>query len=101
MAGLSDRAGRPRRRSFYASAKRGMNERAGPSDTNATIKRPPHTAGETGAFLKYSIGQQRAQSMSQSAAKSSLKSFNLPSTETRRPPLRHTGIDAGAFPLFA
>src|ERR1044071_6983116 len=47
-----------------------------PGHENAKTKRPPHTAGETGAFLKYSIGQQRVQSMSQSAAKSSAKLAN-------------------------
>src|SRR5215211_1425742 len=62
------------RLTFYADSQTG-NETVRPAlrTRTATTKRPPHTAGETGAFLKYSIGQQRAQSMSQSAAKSSAK----------------------------
>jgi hypothetical protein len=51
---------------------------------------------ETGAFVTYSIGQQRAQSMSQSAAKSSVKWI---SNATALLPFKY--LDAEPTRLFA
>src|SRR3954453_8104856 len=71
--------------------------RPAPGHEPLETRRPPHTAGETGAFLKYSIGQQRAQSMSQSAAKAKPKWPTDPLGASSRSSVLTPEARAGSF----